>query len=180
MKPYNNSDALDKIRLGTTLSPGRCKITGADRNKNWQAQKAKGTTGATNKLQGDDPGAFEVEFDLAGDDPDELEDEFEQWEQFQKIIESTTPKGGAPTALPIYHPDLARNHFTEVVNGGIGQLVHDGKGGAKVKVKFIEHKPPAPKPPEKATAKAARQGRPDPNGAAKQELALLLEQAKTP
>src|SRR5690606_22508548 len=90
-------------------------------------------------------------------------------------------------ALPIYHPDLARNHFTEVSVASIGGMIHDGVGGAIVIVDFIEYKPPKPKPVVKAAAKpgassAAPIGppKPDPNAAAKAELAALLEEARRP
>jgi hypothetical protein len=100
--------------------------------------------------------------------------------------------GPTPIALPIYHPDLARNKFTEVVNGGVGGMRHDGKGGRLVQVTFQEHKPPKPKPSAKAKAKPAQTyantnegGRSppapeDPNAAAKRELSGLVDEARKP
>jgi hypothetical protein len=185
-----NADAYDVIVLGTQKSPGKVTLNGHDRDKNWRIAKAKGQVGASSSLDGDDLGEFEATFDLGGDGytEDELKDELEQWDDFQRLIESTT-NGPKPTALPIYHPDLARNRYTEVVNRGVGGVVHDGKGGAQVKVKFGEHRPPKPKPIAKPVSKPAqtyattdegRRSPPDPNAAAKQQLAGLLDQARQP
>jgi len=171
------------IVLGSTLSPGTVTLSGHDRMKNWDVQTAKGTTGGSDKLNGDAPGTFTATFYLAGDgseDPGQRDD-FELWDEFQKLIESTT-NGKKPKALPIYHPDLLRNNFSDVCNAGISGMVHDGKGGATVTVKFIEYKPAKPKPTAKATAgnAASAQGVPDPNALAKAQLAGLVAIAKQP
>lgn len=186
--PAQIDDLLSVIVLGTTTSPGVVKVSGHDRNKEWDIQKAKGNTGSSDKLNGDSPGQFTCTFTLGGDDLDDPNDDFVRWDAFQKLIESLT-NGPAPVALPIYHPDLARQKITEVSNGGVGGMVHDGKGGATVVVKFIEYKPEKPKPVAKAKAKPAQTyantnegGRspPDPNAAAKRELSDLVSQAKKP
>ncbi len=189
-----NAEAYDKIVLGTASSPGKVTLNGHDREKNWNVAKSKGTVGASSTLNGDDLGEFEATFELGGDGYEEeirndvLRDELEQWDDFQRLIESTT-NGPKPVALPIYHPDLARNRYTEVVNRGVGGVVHDGKGGAMVKVKFGEHRPPKPKPVAKAVSKPSqtyattdegRRSPPDPNAAAKAELAGLLTEARKP
>lgn len=182
--PYEQSEDLDFIVLGLTPSPGRVTLSGHDRWKNWDEQKAKGTVGASNKLNGDDLGKFTATFYLAHDNLDDNEtNDFELWEEFQRLIESMT-NGPHPIALPIYHPDLARNKFTDVSSGGIGGLVHDGKGGATVVVKFVEYKPAKPKPAAGATAKpgatSGPKAKPDPNAAAKAQLAALVAEAKKP
>lgn len=94
--------------------------------------------------------------------------------------------GPSAIALPIYHPDLARQKITEASIESIGGLVYDGKGGATVVVKFIEYRPPKPKPVAKAQAKGGSRGgnsavlANDPNAAAKQQLADLVAEAKKP
>lgn len=169
------------IVLGSTLSPGTVTLTGHDRPKNWDVQVAKGTAGASDKLNGDAPGTFTATFYLAGDysEAPSERDDFDLWEDFQKLIESTT-NGKKPKALPIYHPDLLRNHFTDVCNAGISGMVHDGKGGATVTVKFIEFKPPKPKPAAPMIAGNAAAAAPDPNALAKAQLAGLVAIAKQP
>lgn len=184
--PYEQGEDLDFIVLGITPSPGRVTLSGHDRWKNWDVQKAKGQVGASSQLNGDDVGTFTATFYLAHDDLTDTEtDDFARWNDFQRLIESMT-NGPKPVAMPIYHPDLARNGFTEVSSGGVGGLVHDGKGGATVVVKFIEYKPPKPKPAAKAAAKPGSDGaggkpaKPDPNAAAKAQLAALVAEAKKP
>lgn len=186
--PYDLDDELSCIILGTTRSPGVVKLSGHDRIKQWDVKNAKGTTGASSALEGDPIGKFDAVFTLAGDDVDGVTD-FDEWEDFQRLIESTT-SGPTPVALPIYHPDLARNRYTEVTNGGIGGMIHDGKGGATVKVTFLEYKPPKPKPAAKATAKPGASGaaagpntkptKPDPNAERKRQLNALLDEADKP
>lgn len=183
-RPYAQGEDLDRIRFGDVWSPGLCKLSRHERKKNIDVQRAKGKTGASTTLNGDDPADFDAEFTLANDETVEgPNSDFALWESFQKLIESTT-NGAKPFALPIYHPDLARQRITEVMNGGVGPMIHDGKGGATVKVRFVEYLPPKPKAAAKPAAKAgARQGvttleKPDPNAAAKAELAALLAEAK--
>lgn len=184
--PDAERDPRDYIILGTTDSPGVVTLSGHDRNEAWDIQAAKGQTGASSKLNGKPIGQFQASFFLADDE------DFARWEDFQRLIESTT-NGPQPVALPIYNPDLARNHFTEVSNGGIGGMLHDGKGGRTVVVKFLEYRPPKPKKTAKAKAKPSagvaggggQFGPPpppkaDPNADAKRELAALLAEARRP
>jgi hypothetical protein len=184
--PYDLDEDISTLVLGTMRSPGVVKLSGHNRNKDWDVKAAKGQTGASSSLNGDPVGQFEAEFYLAGDDVDSVNgpSDFDVWEDFQRLIESTT-NGPTPIALPIYHPDLARNKFTEVTNGGVGGMIHDGKGGAIVKVKFLEYRPPKPKPAAKAQPKpggdnGAGPTKPDPNAKAKEELRRLREKANEP
>lgn len=178
-------DMLDKIVLGSHVSPGRVRLRGHDRARDWDIKAAAGQTGASSSLNGQPIGEFEAEFTLAVD-PHWEWDEIADWTEFQRVLDSMT-SSPTPMALPIYHPDLARNHFSEVSVANVGGLVHDGKGGAVVVVKFIEYRPPRP---VRATSASARSGsgsaaqapgtqpRPDPNAAAKREVAELLAQAE--
>lgn len=186
MLPYLYDEEYSVIILGTDTSPGTCVVSGHDRNPEWDNQKAKGSTGASSKLTDARPIAvFSVTFYLASDNFDGNETDFDRWERFQRLIASTT-NGPQPFALPIYHPDLARQGITEVTNAGIGGMVHDGKGGASITVKFQEYRPPKPAPTKKASAKGAsgtagkgaNATKPDPNAKAKAELAGLLVEAK--
>ena len=183
MRPYLYDEEYSVIYLGDVRSPGVVKLSGHDRDKAWDVKPAKGSTGASSALNGDPLGEFTAEFSLAADSvDDDGRDDFDRWEDFQRLIESTT-NGPRPVALPVYHPDLSRNRFTEVVNRGVGGMIHDGRGGAIVIVKFGEHKPPKPKPVAKAQSKPdaqVREGRPDPNQEAKARLASLVEEARRP
>ena len=190
--PAEQGEELDYIVLGTTPSPGAVKLSGHDRWKNWDVQAAKGTTGASSNLNGDPIGQFTATFYLASFQDGVPTGDFENWDNFRRLIESMT-NGPVPIAIPIYHPDLAENGFTEVSSGGISGAVHDGKGGKTFSVKFIEYRPPKKKPSSKAKAKpagapAAGGGPfgppppppPDPNAKAKEELAALLAEARRP
>jgi hypothetical protein len=187
-RPLDDADALSVIVLGTMTSPGVCTISGHDRPKNWKKKPAKGKTGASMTLEGDDPQDFKVTFQLADDAAVEGADgpsDFQLWDEFERLIRSTTD-GPKPFALPIYHPDLARQKITEVTNGGIGGRVHDDKGGASHVVTFTEYKPAKKKATGSPTAKNAgtagtgAPAKPDPNAAAKAELAALLAEASKP
>lgn len=192
MRPHDIDADLTTIVLGTMRSPGKATVSGHNRDKSWDVKAAKGQVGASSTKQGDPIGEFQVLFELAddggnGDGPTD----FDVWEDFQRLLESIID-GPTPKALPIYHPDLARQHYTEVSVKSIGGMIHDGLGGATVVVKFIEYKPPKPKPAAKAQPKryaetegdigtGRREAAPeDPNGAAKRELAGLLDEAKKP
>lgn len=191
--PYYFPELFQSIWLGTMQSPGVVTLSGHDRNKAWDNQAAKGSEGASSKLNGDPIGEFQASFYLAGDEDDEGgavgSNDFDRWDLFQLVVESTF-KGPEPKALPIFHPDLARNGFTEVVAASVGGLVRDSRGGATVLVKFQEYKPPKPKPVVKPKSKgtgaspgaanAAKVEKPDPNAAAKRELAGLVEEARQP
>lgn len=184
MNPFIYDEEYSAILLGTARSPGVVTLSGHDRQKNWDVKAAKGQTGASSSLGGDPVGTFKASFYLASDNLDEgEEDDFDRWDKFQFLLEAMNA-GTAPAAVPIYHPDLARNNFTEVAVKSIGGMVHDGKGGATVVVEFIEYKPPKPKPASKAKAKpgtsTAAATKPDPNARAKAELAGLLAEARRP
>lgn len=173
--------AYDYVILAGATSPGTVVIKGADRFKNWDIKAAKGQAGATTQLNGDDVGRFTADFYLA-DDEDK-----DEWEYFKLLIESMT-EGPTPTAYQIYHPDLASQRFTEVASGGIGQPIHDGRGGTMVSVKFLEYKPAKAKRSSKAKAKpnstsgvgAIQDVRRDPNAAAKAQLSALVDEASKP
>jgi hypothetical protein len=190
MRPYWYDDIYSVILLGTNgrPSPGVVTLSGHDRFEAWDIQEAKGTSGASTKLNGRPIGPFQATFYLADDRQDGEPDQFDDWEEFKALIDSTV-SGPTPKALPIYHPDLARNGFTEVVSGGVGAPIHDGRGGVSVTVKFLEYKPPKPKAVASAKGGSAtpgvRQGvttlsAPDPNAERKARLAALVAQAKEP
>lgn len=183
--PIDQGDELTKHLLGTVRSPGFVTFQGHDRHQEWDVQKAKGTTGASSNLEGEPIGQFQATYYLV------TEGDFAEWDPFQRLLESMT-NGPTPTALPIAHPDLARNRYTHVSQAFIGGRTYDGRGGAMHVVKYIEYRPPKKKPAAKAQAKpsgrvAAAAGaaggpppKPDPNADAKRELAGLLEEARRP
>lgn len=185
LHPHRFPELFECIILGTDRSPGVVKLSGHDRDEKWDSQKGSGQEGSTDKLNGADPGEFTATFYLAADsDGDDGHNDFTRWDMFQDTIESTV-RGPTPKALPVYHPDLARNGFTHVVKKSIGGFVWDDRGGATVVVVFKEYRPPKPKPAAKAkpTTSAntpAKPAKPDPNAKAKAKLAELTQKAKKP
>ncbi len=188
--PYEHPELYKSLDLGGRKSPGTVKLSGHERPINWKKNDAKGQAGATMTLEGEPLGGFEADFTLVRDIPGGIDD-FAEWDSFQKLIESTT-SGPQPTALPIYHPDLARNRFTHVVNAGVGGMSHDDNGMGHVRVKFSEYRPPkkksgtgAPKPGSKAkgstddAAKAIADAM-SPTAQAEAELDALLKEASSP
>lgn len=160
---------------GGEVSPVPCTVTGAERKHKWEVKSASGTSGEYVANKGQAVARPVVTFYLA-----DLED-VEAWEKFQRLLE-TSVEGPKPKALFCFHPELLRNKIMDLVVEEIGAFVHDGKNGATVTVKFIEYKPPKPKPVVKPDAgkKASSTPANDPNAARKAELAALLEQAKQP
>lgn len=175
--PLELGESLDAIVLGGMRSPGVVTLSGHDRWQSWDIQQARGREGATSQLQGRGVGQFSARFVLSAPE------DFERWPAFAALVSSMT-EGPAPSALPVYHPDLARNQFTEVSSGGIGGMTYDGKGGAAVEVRFVEYRPPRPRRVAPATGGAdkatgaTRPEAPDPNAARKAELARLRAQAE--
>jgi hypothetical protein len=175
--PHNNPDLYGYILLGGSRSPGVVTLTGHDRAHGWEDQKPKGTAGEYTVNRGPQNSSFTATFLLA-----DLED-VEAWDTFQRLLDSSL-SGPKPRALPVYHPDLARNRITDVVVESVGGMTHAKDGGMTVVCKFKEFRPPKPKAPAKPVAGRSRpsnaESRPDPNADAKRELAALLEQAKAP
>jgi hypothetical protein len=189
MRTLLNDDLYSTFVLGMVKTRGVVTFSGHDRKAQWDVQQAKGTTGATSKREGDPIGRFTATLTVAGDQYDENGETDADWlDRFVAMLWAMhlqTP----PAALPIYHPDLARNNFTEVSIETIGGVTHDGLGGESITIGFIEYRPPKPKPATKAKAKpststastaAGMSSKPDPNAAAKAELAGLLAEARTP
>lgn len=186
MRPYEFDDLLSVLTLGTLVAPGKCTVQGLEDPENWNVSKAKGSTGASTKLEGKAPREFSTMHELA-DDGDGVE--FYAWDTFRALVDSTT-NGAEPKALPIYHPDIARAHITEASKKNVKGPVYDGKGGAVYTIDWIEFRPPKPKPPARARATSAgssatgadgaTRDRYDPNAAAKAELESLLTEAQRP
>jgi hypothetical protein len=188
-------DDLDHILLSNVRSPGVCKLNGFGLKPKWDVKDADGQTGASSSLKGMSIRQGSIDFFL-GNDGDGSVNDFAAWEDFERLIYSSV-SGTTPVALQIYHPDLARANLTAVCLGpeGVSLPMYDGRGGATYSVSFIEYKPPKPKKTAKAVAKPSSsyaanpandvsgygtREKPDPNQAAKDELAALTQQASQP
>lgn len=174
INPLDHPAAYDHIILGDALSPGVVKITGHDRKIGWDIKKGSGQSGATTTRSSDDPVEFTCSFFLAD------REDFDDWVEFLAVINSTVA-GPTPKALDIYHPDLAEVEIKSVVKATLAGTTHDGMGGQTKVVKFLEYRPPVKKGGTPKGAKASAKKEADPNQAAKDELARLVDQyQKTP
>lgn len=182
--PIDQDEELSSIVLSsgsvTLVSPGTVTLSGHDSNIAWNDQQAPGQHGLITVRKPDPIVEFTASFLLMSDSQDaDGQDDFSRWEQFQRLIDSTTA-GPKPFALAIFHPDLARQRITDVIKGSVGGLVHDGRGGARVVVKFRGFRPPKP-----ASTSSVRQGTTtldpvDPLAGRKLELEALLAEAQKP
>lgn len=188
LTPDSAPELFASVILGTAgfATPGVVTITGHDSVESWDDQQAKGETGASCVLNGKPLRKCQLSFYLAGDSDDaDGSNDFTRWEEAEAMFEATT-SGPTPIALPIYHPDLAERGWTEIVKDTIGGRQWDDRGGCTVQVVVKEYRPPAPKPAAKATVKPGAGSspgapeKPDPNAAAKQELAGLYDEAAAP
>lgn len=173
--PNTHPDVYKGIVVNGTESPGTVTLSGYPRERKWQQDSPSGMSGEFTKDKGPKNSGFTATFYLA-----DLED-VEAWDGFARMLLESL-EGPKPRALFVTHPDLMRNRMIDFVLQSIGDMTHDGKGGATVVCKFLEYRPPKPKPVAKPGA-AQRRGTTtvnDPNAARKAELAALLEQAKQP
>jgi hypothetical protein len=173
--PISHPYLYDSIVLDGVTSPGVVTPEGHERGQRWDIKEGDGQDGGSTTRKGTSLAQFTLVFDLVNDP--ERGNQLAAWDLFQPVIERST-SGAAPVALRIEHPDLARVQITEVVNGGIGGMVHDGKGGATVKVKLLEYRPAKAKGGAPTANKAADPN--DPNAAAKAALNALVTELEGP
>lgn len=169
--PINDAELFDSIELGGVRSPGQVRsISGHERKVNWDVKEGQGQTGASTTLKSIPLRTITVTFFLAD------EDDIAAWPSFRELCLSTI-KGATPKALDIYYPDLAVNEVRSVVLASLGGVQHDGKGGQTIAVVFQEYAPPRPKggSPKGSSSSAKKNAAPDPNAAAKAELAALTK-----
>jgi hypothetical protein len=185
VNPALNEDAYNAIILGGVRSPGVVVLSGFRRECAWDVKEGGAQDGAATTRKGQKPAKGTATFRLVYD-PTEGSDQLTEYEQvFVPLLRSSFDKSQAQ-ALTIYHPDLAMLGVTQVVVETIGQIDHDGKGGGSAQVGLLEYVKPKPKPASRPKAKASSgvdargNAKPDPNAAAKAELAALLAEARKP
>ena len=182
--PSKNPDLYTVLSVDGAKSPGKVVLSGHDLLVKWDEQEGKGQAGATSTRGGQPIRHFTATFYLS-DDPESAVDEYAAWDDFQALLE-TTISAKDPKALPVFHPDLARNHITSACVEKIGGMVHDTNGGASVAVDFIEYNPPKKQPSGKAKpgtgggSGKAGPAKVDPNAALKAELEALQAAAQAP
>lgn len=149
--PETGARQWDAIIVGGKRSPGVVRLDGPGLQIGWDIQNGSGMTGAVTRRVAEPLKEFGAEFDLSNA-PDDLDvTDFDLWDEFEALLRSTVVTGKKPFALDVYHPDLARVGITAATIKSIGMLQLDGKGGGKIKVQFIEFRPPKPNKPVAST-----------------------------
>ncbi len=140
MNPIDNHDSYDQLFVtGAPRSPGVFRLTAApDVNTGWEKKEGKGAEGGETINNGRKLAEFEGEFYLWRD---ANRDCFAEWESFKVVFAQTTKDGPLQKALDVYHPVLDEAGITSVVMRNVPVAVPDGKGGAVVKLKFLEYRP---------------------------------------
>lgn len=153
ISPADGGETWDKIYLAKTLSPGVVRLSGPGLVIGWDIQSASGTSGGVTTRINAPIKEFDAEFYLTDEEDILGRSDFDEWDSFQKLLESSVAKKTrlttilgvgtwAAQALDVVHPDLARVQITAVTLKSIGMFVSDNKGGGKIVVKFLEYKPP--------------------------------------
>lgn len=184
LNPSDATELFDSIVFDGRRSPGVVTLTGFDREQSIDVQESDGQKGASTKWKGEKCGSGTLTFAIVRNDD---RNEFAEWDEYAELFWSTIPpkSGDKPVAKDIYHPDLARNHYTSIILRKMGKIVHDGKGGATIAVEVAEYYPPKPAKVGGATGSKPKSGggAADPNdpvAAATQELNDLLKAASSP
>ena len=180
--PATAGDLYDYIEVGGVRSPGVVRLAGHFRAQNFDVKESDGQKGATTTWKGTKIGKFTATFSLVADFSSGIND-FVDWDIFAETLWQTIPpkSGAKPVAKDISHPDLQRNGYQSVILDTMGELVHDGKGGATIAVIFTEYFPP--KAAKSGGASGSKAGKKDPNDPIEIRLAKidqLKNQAKKP
>lgn len=172
--PVDLPELWDTFVLSGKRSPGICKFPSIPRVEGWEKQVPKGTTGGITVHNNQPPIDFEVEIYLW---KDENVDHFARWEEWKTIL-MTPIKKNNPKALDIYHPQLDGIGVRSVVPSTRAEYVPDGKGGATVKWKFLEYRPPKPLKAQAPNGAVTVKKKSDPNADLKAEVADLTKKFK--
>lgn len=177
----DDEELFNAIVVGGERSPGVVTLRGHKLACDWDVKQGGAQDGASTTRKGKTPQTFTASFYLVIDPTLGIDEQTDWKDRFLPILRSSFEKG-APLAFDIYHPDLVDVQIKSVVVKEIGGLEHDGKGGATAVVQFLPYAPPKPKPAQKPTSVTSqpKATKPDPNAAAKAQLAALLAEARRP
>lgn len=169
---YKHEELFNVIVLNGHSSPGVVKLSGHETKVVWDVQGGPFQNGSIIRYKWSPPVEFQADFYLV-DDPSQGLDDTAKWDDFARLIEATVNNPRQPKAVPIYHPDLARNKIKSVVKASIGGMSYDGKGGTNVTVKFQQYLAP-----RKWEGTPQVKPENDPNAALKKQLDALTNQFK--
>jgi hypothetical protein len=173
-------ELYDTLTISGMRSPGTVKLSGDALKVKVDKAEAKSSDGGTSTINGRSVREFEAEF-YVWNDREKGVDHHVAWAPFYAMLftQSAAPKA---IGFPIVHPDLARAGITSVCVEHIALPTYDGKGGARHKVKFSEHKPKKPSTAGSVVAGAGIMTGPvyDPNADLKAILEARIAQWNAP
>lgn len=187
VNPIDHPELYESFLLAGERSPGVCKLGGPMLDHGWAKQEPKGSSGGETIQNGTKLVEFTAELYLWRDSE---VDHFARWVEWRPILRRPIAKG-ASKALDIYHPQLDELGVTSVVCAKEGSLEPDGRGGATVKLSFLQYAPPQPKAAGKPSGSSSQasgadaNGKPkppkkDPNQDLKDEVDGLVDQFNNP
>lgn len=187
MNPVDNPKEYDFFVLAGQRSPGRARFSFPTLDEGWDKQEAKGGSGGGTVHNGAKLLEFDVELYLWKESwTTGSVDHFADWDAFQPLFKLPVAEGTSK-ALDIYHPQLDGLGITSVVVKSWTQPQPDDKGGATVKIKFLQYQPIPKKAGgspsgSKANGAGGANGaakdpaKADPNAALKQQVAELTKE----
>jgi hypothetical protein len=167
--PFTDPGGWSRCVLGGMTTPGLCEID-CPRENGWDIKTGKGADGGICTFVGRPPikdikatfTAWEIEH-------------FEAWDLLLPLLKYAPTKGQPVTALPIYHPALAKLDVTAVVVTKLTNWKHAGDGEWTFEVTFVEYRPP---PPVSAVATPGQStDLPNANGSTPDPRVVALRQA---
>ena len=141
MNPVDHPEAFDTVRIAGVPTPGVATISGLSLEMGWDVQDASGSSGASLARKGRKLSKFTIQLHLVRDVGAGI-DQFAEWyDSFLPMLRSCFD-GKQSVGLDCEHPDLQALDINSVVIEKIGQLQHDGTGGATVDIACIQFAPP--------------------------------------
>ena len=192
LDPISAPSSWDVVILGTTPSPGFCKVKGFKRVHEFDIKKGKGTVGATVTFTQKPPVEGEITFYLWDNGSMGTgHNHFVEWEAFRPLLKYD-PTKKTVQAIDLFYPSLADIDVSSVVTTNIGGIEPDGDNGMySITVAFLEYFPPGKNsavstpntsgtggPPP--VVPGTPPGTPPPTDPEQEEIAKLLAQAGMP
>lgn len=191
LSPIDNPQAWDVVKVGNTVSPGICMLSGFSRDNDFDKKKGKGTIGATLTFTGKPPVEGTIKFILwdNGKVGGTGHDHFAEWSAFVPLLKYD-PTKKTITAVDVFHPSLANIDATSFVCTKLGAVVQEGDPGQglySVTISLCEyHTPPkksavgTPTTSKSNATSGANANTASAQDAQQAEIAALMAQASSP
>ena len=138
LNPIDFPQAYDALNIAGIETPGLAEVTTSGKSLKWEHKQAKGSTGATQTLQGRDLETFTVKLTLW------KRAQFEEWETLKRLLDDSVADAKNPRPLDIAHPDLSEHGIRAAVVENISGRVTESIGRSTYTIKFTEYRRPVP------------------------------------